>query len=81
MEKSNYSFLTVGDRIFCNSWKDLLQTSFRLSSEGYGVSVIGFADMSDNVLTITADKSITPITEADISNEEIWFRKMGGESE
>lgn len=60
MEKSDYPFLTVGDRIYCNSWRDLLKTSFQLSSEGYGVSVIGFADMSDNVLTITADKVREP---------------------
>ena len=48
--------LQVGDRIHCHSWKNLKQIAFALSSEGYGVSVIGFGDMSDNVLTITADK-------------------------
>lgn len=44
----------LGDRIFCKNWKDLLATALTLSGEGYGVEVIGFRDMSDNVLTITA---------------------------
>ena len=48
--------LQAVDRIHCHSWKNLKQIAFALSSEGYGVAVIGFADMSDNVLTITADK-------------------------
>ena len=46
--------LQSGDRIHCHSWRDLMNTAFHLSAEGYGVEVIGFADMSDNVLTITA---------------------------
>ena len=46
----------VGDRLYCRTWKDLQKQALLLSSEGYGVSVIGFGDMSDNVLTITAEK-------------------------
>jgi len=46
--------LNVGDRIHCKNWKDLKRTALQLSAEGYGVTVIGFADMADNVLTITA---------------------------
>lgn len=46
--------LKVGDRIYCNSWNDLKKYAWHLSAEGYGVAVIGFGDMSDNVLTITA---------------------------
>ena len=46
--------LSIGDRICCKNWKDLKNTALGLSGEGYGVEVIGFADMSDNVLTITA---------------------------
>lgn len=46
--------LQIGDKIHCRSWKDLKRTAFNLSSEGYGVEVIGFGDMSDNILTITA---------------------------
>lgn len=46
--------LKFGDRIRCKNWKDLLTTALSLSAEGYGVSVIGFADMSDDILTITA---------------------------
>lgn len=45
--------LQPGDRIHCHSWKDLRNTAFHLSSEGYGVGVIGFSDMSDNILTVT----------------------------
>lgn len=45
-----------GDKIQCKSWKELRRTTLILSSIGYGVSVIGFSDMSDNILTITAEK-------------------------
>lgn len=44
----------VGDRIHFISWKQLLINALFLSSEGYGVSVVGFEDMSANCLTITA---------------------------
>lgn len=46
--------LEIGTRIKCKSWRELKNYALSLSSEGYGVEVIGFADMSDNVLTITA---------------------------
>ena len=48
--------LQVGDKIHCKNWKDLRRTALILSTEGYGVTVIGFSDMSDNILTITAPK-------------------------
>lgn len=48
------SILEIGDRIKCKNWRDLKTTALNLSSEGYGVSVIGFQDMADDVLTITA---------------------------
>lgn len=48
------SDLKVGDRIHCKDWRDLKRTALNLSAEGYGVTVVGFADMSDDVLTITA---------------------------
>ena len=51
MKKSD---LGVGDRIHCKNWKDLRNTALNLSAEGYGVAVIGFADMADDILTITA---------------------------
>ncbi|MBR4490052.1 hypothetical protein IKP13_05390 [bacterium] len=54
MEKEKKSFLKVGDRIHCRSWKDLKSSAFQMSAEGYGVSIIGFGDMSENVLTVTA---------------------------
>ena len=46
--------LNVGDKIHFKSWKKLLATALDLSSLGYGVAVLGFADMSENVLTVTA---------------------------
>ena len=46
--------LQIGDRIHCKNWKDLRTTALQLSAEGYGVAVIGFADMSEDILTITA---------------------------
>ena len=47
--------LRLGSRIKCHNWKDLKNYALALSAEGYGVAVYGFQDMSDNVLTITAE--------------------------
>lgn len=47
---------TEGDKIQCKNWKDLRRTALILTSIGYGVSVVGFSDMSDDILTITAEK-------------------------
>jgi hypothetical protein len=44
----------VGDRIHFVSWRELLNRALVLSSVGYGVAVLGFSDMADNVLIITA---------------------------
>lgn len=44
----------VGDKIRFFSWKGLYKQALLLSAFGYGVAVIGFSDMSENVLTITA---------------------------
>lgn len=46
--------LKIGDKIHCRNWKDLLRTALQLSSEGYGVVVLGFADMYEDILTVTA---------------------------
>ena len=53
MKDKDYTY-QVGDRINFKRWRDLLEKALVLSSVGYGVGVIGFGDMSDNVLTITA---------------------------
>ena len=53
MKDKDYTY-QVGDRIHFISWKQLLINALFLSSEGYGVSVIGFENMSANCLTITA---------------------------
>ena len=44
----------IGDRIRCKNWKDTKNTALKLASLGYGVAVLGFSDMANNVLTITA---------------------------
>ena len=46
--------LKIGDRITFKSWNELRVTALKMSADGYGIAVIGFADMSDNVLTVTA---------------------------
>ena len=46
--------LKLGDKIRCKNWKDLKRTALNLSAEGYGVTVVGFGDMADDILTITA---------------------------
>lgn len=53
MKPERQQDLKAGDRIHCRNWKDLQTTALSLSAEGYGVAVIGFQDMSDDVLTIT----------------------------
>ena len=51
---SKYHDFRLGDRIHFQTWKELKRRALDLSSHGYGVSVIGFGDMSSNVLTITS---------------------------
>lgn len=52
MTNTNREF-TQGEKIHCKSWQDLRTTALCLSSKGYGVAVIGFSDMSDDILTVT----------------------------
>lgn len=47
--------LHKGDKIHCKTWKELRRIALQLSSEGYGVAVLGFGDMSDDVFTITEE--------------------------
>ena len=44
----------LNQKIHFRTWKELKKKAFQLSSLGYGVAVIGFNDMSENILTITA---------------------------
>lgn len=60
--------MEIGDKIHCHSWRDLKKTALNLSSEGYGVTVIGFSDMSNNILTITA---LLEKTKEDKTNERL----------
>lgn len=43
----------VGDRIRFKSWNRLKNRALDFAANGFGVAVIGFSDMSDNILTIT----------------------------
>ena len=44
----------IGQRIECLTFLELKRLAFRLSTRGYGVSVIGLSDIEYHVLTITA---------------------------
>ena len=45
--------LQIGDRIRCKNNRDLRHTAFVLSSDGYGIAILGYCDLMDYVLTIT----------------------------
>ncbi|MBR6507461.1 MAG: hypothetical protein IKT37_07680 [Clostridia bacterium] len=60
MKREDEIRLKIGDKLRCKSWKELKRIAFHLSSEGYGVQVIGFHDMSENILTIAALPERTP---------------------
>ena len=51
-EKENQ--LKVGDKIHCYDIRDLRRVALSISSEGYGVAVIGCDDIYESILTITA---------------------------
>lgn len=57
-EISRYGGLSMeyklGDKILCLSSRDLRMRALNLSSNGYGVAVIGFKDIDEHILTITA---------------------------
>ena len=44
----------LGHKILCLSSRDLRLRALNLSSNGYGVAVIGFKDIDEHILTITA---------------------------
>lgn len=44
--------LQVGDRIQCKDNRDLRKWALNLSAAGYGIGIIGYHDLYDNVLTI-----------------------------
>ena len=54
IQMDNQKQYEVGDRIECVFPTVLKRTAFHLSSKGYGVAVIGLADIEDHVLTVTA---------------------------
>ena len=46
--------MKIGDKLHCNSYKDLRKWALILSSEGYGIAIFGYHDLHDYILTITA---------------------------
>ena len=48
------NMLAVGDRIQCKDYRDLRRWALRLSADGYGIGILGYHDIYDNILTITA---------------------------
>ena len=44
----------VGDKIECVTARELKRIAFKLSSQGYGVAILGFEDIEYHVLTVTA---------------------------
>ena len=45
--------LKVGDKIHLSSPRELRKWALNLSAEGYGVAILGYHDIHDNILTIT----------------------------
>ena len=46
--------LSIGSRLESVTFMEMKRKAFQLSSQGYGVSIIGFSDIENHVLTITA---------------------------
>lgn len=46
--------MQIGDKVKCNSNRDLNKWALILSSEGYGIAVLGYHDIYEHILTITA---------------------------
>ena len=44
----------IGQKLCFKSHKALMTMALYLSSEGYGVAIIGYHDMYEHILTITA---------------------------
>ena len=60
MEKNN---IGLGDKFHFASYKELRSWALHFSADGYGVAIIGYHDIHDNILTITA------LPEGDNDNE------------
>ena len=46
--------LQLGDKIQCKDNRDMRRWALNLSAEGYGVALLGYHDIYENILTITA---------------------------
>lgn len=46
--------LKLGDKIHCKNNRDLRRWALNLSAEGYGVAVLGYHDIYEHILTVTA---------------------------
>ena len=46
--------LQLGDKIQCKDNRDMRRWALNLSAEGYGIALLGYHDIYENILTITA---------------------------
>ena len=46
--------LQLGDKIQCKDNRDMRRWALNLSADGYGVALLGYHDIYENILTITA---------------------------
>ena len=46
--------LHLGDKIQCKDNRDMRRWALNLSAEGYGIALLGYHDIYENILTITA---------------------------
>ena len=54
MTREDIIRMKIGDKIRCKSWKDLKRMAMYLSAEGYGVAIVGYTDIDELILTISA---------------------------
>ena len=52
--KMDNRILQLGDKIQCKDNRDMRRWALNLSAEGYGVALLGYHDIYENILTITA---------------------------
>lgn len=52
--KRTERLFSLGDKITCKSNREMRNVALLLSSDGYGVAILGYSNLVENTLTITA---------------------------